>query len=390
MAVTQEDLDNLALDLQTIEKVAMVGTNADSVLNRNGDSVDTLVGRLRTVSYLAPIAHAAGISFTSSDLLKTVTYNGFQYAPRIDSIPFTTTSSFATDSSKFTLINTGALDAQYLSYTPVSPITSTNVKDAVDEIVEKTQTIQSSDVTYQVGSGGSFTTLNEALTAMSRRVPEYINTAVRVTLNLKTGFVIAEQIILDAIDLGFVTITSTDATVSITPASITTTVESEKPIFSGKNGAVLPFINFTIDVSNTGISGVLCTTGSQCSTGSNFGVNSGKYGVFATKNSSIYVASADLTENVIGVKSQYGSTIQCVSTNITLCTTYGVIAANGGKVSLTSCSCRKNGTTDQRTDMNVTAAGIIQLNSTTGGVSYGTSNTLATKNTINAGGLIIG
>jgi len=135
MAVTQEDLDNLALDLQTIEKVAMVGTNADSVLNRNGDSVDTLIGRLRKVSYLAPIAHAAGISFTSSDLLKTVTYNGFQYAPRIASIPFTTTSSFATDSSKFTLINTGALDAQYLSYTPVSPITSTNVKDAVDEIV---------------------------------------------------------------------------------------------------------------------------------------------------------------------------------------------------------------------------------------------------------------
>lgn len=131
------------------------------------------------------------------------------------------------------------------------------------EISQKIRVV--ADETVTVGAGGDFLTINEALEYFDNRYPAYKNTGVTGEISLLAGFVMAEQVICDAINLGWVTITGIDAETTITRSSLTvdvvTMLENEYdlsplvsyPAFSAINGGVAPKIDqqFFMDASGS-------------------------------------------------------------------------------------------------------------------------------------------
>lgn len=109
-------------------------------------------------------------------------------------------------------------------------------------------------ITYTVGPTGDYASLNAALADVTKNFPSHASTAVRVTLSLQAAFVMAEQVIVDGLNLGWVTITAGTA-VTVTRAALTTqTYSGIYAAVSAKNGGVLPVIDavFSADTSGTG------------------------------------------------------------------------------------------------------------------------------------------
>ena len=106
-------------------------------------------------------------------------------------------------------------------------------------------------VVLTVGPGGDFLTVNQALTAasrMSRR--DYYKGGLDVEIRLLTGFVMAEQIFIIGLDLGFTVIKSEATSVPVDPAGISQelfALENCRPIFAGSGRAVLPTIGCIFD-----------------------------------------------------------------------------------------------------------------------------------------------
>ena len=67
------------------------------------------------------------------------------------------------------------------------------------------------NITVTVGSGGQFSTINQALGYLSGFYPMYKKSGITATINLKAGFVMAEQVLVSGIDLGWITITGEDS-----------------------------------------------------------------------------------------------------------------------------------------------------------------------------------
>lgn len=100
------------------------------------------------------------------------------------------------------------------------------------------------DVIYTVGSSGDFPNINSALNALSLiQGPRYVKGGIKAELRLLSGFIIEEQVIVDGIDLGWITITSEDIIVLVNPDAIVerlSPLDMGNPVFGGRNGAVLP------------------------------------------------------------------------------------------------------------------------------------------------------
>lgn len=119
------------------------------------------------------------------------------------------------------------------------------------------------DVTVSVGSGGDFSTINEAIEFLSIKRPVYVNQGITATISLLTGFEMSEQVIVtNGVDLSWIKITSVDAEVPISRASITEFtdtlvgfegLESWAAAFMAGNSAKLPRIGcvFSMDTSGT-------------------------------------------------------------------------------------------------------------------------------------------
>jgi len=76
MSLTTTDLDNTALDCLFISKVANVDYTSSTATNRDGDVIDTVIGRLAKLGYLPAIAYAGSIGFTINDSTKTIDRSG--------------------------------------------------------------------------------------------------------------------------------------------------------------------------------------------------------------------------------------------------------------------------------------------------------------------------
>ena len=99
------DLVNGKLDVDSLAGVAMVGTTADTITNREGVEIDTLEGRLKKVGFEPPVAYAAGIEFlTPADAVKSFDNGGIVYGCLASSRPFTTTGNFSADEPNFFVI----------------------------------------------------------------------------------------------------------------------------------------------------------------------------------------------------------------------------------------------------------------------------------------------
>jgi len=104
---------------------------------------------------------------------------------------------------------------------------------------------RSATFTVTVGTGGDYSTINAAITALSRMKPLYTKGGFLANIRLLSGFTMSEQILVKSVDLSWITITSVDAEVPVNTASITIEFIDEDnvtPIIGGTDNAKLPII----------------------------------------------------------------------------------------------------------------------------------------------------
>jgi hypothetical protein len=112
------------------------------------------------------------------------------------------------------------------------------------------------NITVTVGSGGDFSTINDAINYLVNNfLPPCYRTSSgtpRATIRILSGTTIAEKIVVDGIDLSWITIESVDNTVTVNGNAIQGT------FIEGLNGARLPKINVYFRIQpayyNSGIS----------------------------------------------------------------------------------------------------------------------------------------
>ena len=112
------------------------------------------------------------------------------------------------------------------------------------------------DITKTVGIGGDFTTINGALEFLSKSYITYKNTGVKVKIQLLSGFIMKEQVIVDGVDLGWIEISGVDTETIVDRASLTITKlignTTHRPVFLAKNNATLPIINQLFNMNTSG------------------------------------------------------------------------------------------------------------------------------------------
>lgn len=134
--------------------------------------------------------------------------------------------------------------------------------NAVNLLNQTTPFDLTESVQFFVGKSGDFTSINNALKALSARRPRYAPNGVVVTLTLGSGFEMAEQVLVYGIDLSWITLTSEEDEVTISRdaliESFTTsddvwTGADHFPAFGARDGAKLPVLDvlFSMDTSGS-------------------------------------------------------------------------------------------------------------------------------------------
>lgn len=203
----------------------------------------------------------------------------------------------------------------------------------------------SSNVTYQIGATGDYSTLNAAIQDLQNSYPEYSNAGITVTLNLQTGYVMAEQVLVYGIDLGWITITGTDAETEVTSSALTIDFTTEDygfgtyPVFGVSKGGTGPIINqlFSFDITGVDTSkhGIF-TVGS----GSSIDILSGAgckgadgNNIYANRVSSIECNTAIASgAGLNGIFASNGSIINANSVDASGAGSNGIYAANGSTI----------------------------------------------------------
>lgn len=280
-------------------------------------------------------------------------------------------------------------------------ITKTKLNELVGGINDINSKTLTADVTKTIGVGGDFTTINSALIWCRSLIPN----GHKVTLQLMAGFVMAEQILLENLDLGFVTISSVDATVMVTSSAINTVFIVGKPIFGGID-SIMPVIDvyFKLDniASSNNISGlnlegmlsyckintgkgfedlsfrpIFCWRGARIRA-NGFVAKNCKGGIQASDNGEILASSCRMTTiyQVTNVFAYKGAKINVSSA---ILTTVGLsnIECDSSEIISTYATC--SGATYK--DVVTTEGGVVRFNNSTGTLSQ-------TANTITSDGII--
>jgi hypothetical protein len=119
------------------------------------------------------------------------------------------------------------------------------------------------DDTWTVGTGGDYATLSAALAAASLLRPLYAKNGNILTIQLLSGFTLAEQIMIAGLDLRFVQITSIDASVTINRSAITTAFGAYYPAILCDQGSITILTSLTLDTSGTGTNRVVLQANGQ-------------------------------------------------------------------------------------------------------------------------------
>ena len=268
--------------------------------------------------------------------------------------------------------------------------------DLEDQINTKA-TKQETNITVNVGAGQTYTTINQALEYLSGFYPMYKKSGITATINLKAGFVMAEQVLVSGIDLGWITIVGEDVETIITHTALTTGFNDNYPVFGVDKGGTSPVIGqlFRFNVEKVGgskhglmtfgagssanvlsgkgfigagtigiyanYSSTINATGANCS-------NTGSYGIYANYSSTVNATGANCSAGNVGIYANYSSTINAYGANCSNTANMGIFANSSSTVNATgaNCSnavnygiCAENGST-------VNANGAIIQNQTTG------------------------
>jgi hypothetical protein len=211
--------------------------------------------------------------------------------------------------------------------------------------VDAKASLQAADILVTVGTGGDYPTINAALEYLSKLQPVYDSAGITATINLLTGFTMAEQVLVRGLDLGWITITGADAETTITNTALTTNFTTADygfdayPAFGASKGGVLPRIDqlFRFDVANVGDSklGIMAVgAGSSADVFAGAGVNdAGAHGILADRSSTINASGANTSgAGTYGIYATKGSTINADSADASGAGDRGIYAARGSTI----------------------------------------------------------
>lgn len=183
------------------------------------------------------------------------------------------------------------------------------------------------DMTVTVGATGDFNTINAALeNIVALYYPKYIsgNDCPRVTIQLLPGFVMEENIVVESLDLSWITITGVDEETTIRRSAISNSgwlAGLGYTVFLVKNGGFLPIINqlFYMDQSGTATdtSGVMAYNNARAIITPGCGVRNASYtGLWALYNSIVTANGAIFSEaGLYGICADYNSMINANEIN---------------------------------------------------------------------------
>jgi len=158
------------------------------------------------------------------------------------------------------------------------------------------------NIVVTVGNGGDFNTINAALESLvSLYYPKYISGGdyPTVTITLLPEFVMNEQVLVQSLDLSWITINGIDDETEINRSALTKAFAGGYPAFGAINGC-LPVIGqlFNMNTSGTGTyrDGISLRNNSHVTVASGCGIkNAGGRGIFANMNSSASVEAANFS-----------------------------------------------------------------------------------------------
>ena len=170
------------------------------------------------------------------------------------------------------------------------------------------------NITVLVGETGDFPTINDALeNIVALYYPKYISggNCPKVTIKLLPGFIMAEQVLVESLDLSWITITSDEPETLVVRSALTTQGPSHNfggpfswPVFGAYNGGFLPIIGqlFNMDSSGSGAylphtHGVFVFNNSRAIVLSGCGVKHSITNIYAVNSSIVEASGANLIES---------------------------------------------------------------------------------------------
>lgn len=270
------------------------------------------------------------------------------------------------------------------------------------------------NVTVTVGAAGDYASINAALAAVTALyTPVHVSpSSRRVTINILAGYVMAERLIFDGIDLSWITITGADAETTMTQSEMGGFLAGAIRVV---NGAKAPIISqlFTMDSSGANTaSGVYCsnswvtfTSGAGIKNGRGVAVNAAQSGVIvaqscnfsgfgtalgASNMSSVDVRNTNLTPTSDGIVCAHGSRINAngatVGPAVIQCYDGSEVLADGVTVIEIECT---NGSRVSFVGGTTTATtGIVVLTGSIVAAGGSTSTLSIAANTVTAAGII--
>ena len=217
-----------------------------------------------------------------------------------------------------------------------TPVSNVKSADSSNDAV----TALSTNITVVVGAGQTYTTINQALDYLSGFYPMYKKSGVTATINLKAGFVMAEQVLVSGIDLGWITIVGEGAETIITHTALTTAFYGANyAAFGVDKGGTSPVIGqlFRFDVEKVGGNkhGLMAYgAGSSANVlaGKGF-IGAGSIGIYAVDSSTINARMANCSNaGGMGIFAGAGSTINAAYANCSNAGNIGVEASEASTI----------------------------------------------------------
>lgn len=193
-----------------------------------------------------------------------------------------------------------------------------------------------------VGSGGDHATLSAALAALASRRPADI-----VEVRLLAGYIMAEQVELEAVDLAWATVTAEDATITIHRDALTARKDRWYSAWRVARGSTSPRIDVMFAMDDSGAAegrvGFYIRDGSKALFGDHSGcTNSGERNVDCVGNSMLIAsittqnAAPDFSgAGTIGVRISNASMAHLDGVTITDCGTFNLSVADACQVNAT-------------------------------------------------------
>ena len=212
-------------------------------------------------------------------------------------------------------------------------------------------TILENNITVNVGTGQQFTTINQALEYLTKTYyPIYKKNGITATINLKTGFVMQEQVLVSGIDLGWITITGEDAETIITHTALTTAFNGEYPAFGVDKGGTSPIIGqlfrFNVEKVDGSRHGLMASgAGSSANVLSGKGfIGAGANGIYAIAGSTVSASGANCSNaGANGVYAGGGSTVNAGGANCSNAVNTAIYANTGSRVNANGANCSNAG-----------------------------------------------